>query len=574
MKFFEKKEQSLANEIKRVITLRILLSFGILFIGILFLAIANVSSSFNQLKKNVSGQCAILSEFTISQSLIDNETAIELNLNNINAENRFIHFSWIKKTEAPPANQISWKFPFFWTEYCPIRSAEGDNFGYFKVSGSVLYNYNLFSEILMEIGFGISFCFVIFLLLYPLGNRIPERIFIKPIMELLSLLKTGWKEDKESQKNSNVNSDDEQDKMPVEILEIKSKLIQMLKEAEIHSHEVAFGQIAAKVAHDIRSPLAALNMLLKKNAAALPEMELNIIQNATQRINDIANNLLVQKREQHGIVSQEVKRGKTTPELAIELLENIVAEKKAQYVETEIQFQLRPEENIQDVFVNVNADELSRALSNLMNNAVEAIEQSGTVSLTLTKMSDQWLLFSVTDTGKGMLPEQLEKVLKNSVSIGKKNGSGIGLSSAIQSIESWGGTFSIKSELGKGTQVEFTLPVIPSPELYDKNPDFIFIDDSVYLTEAWKAQAKMNHKKIVVFNSVDETLHYIHYFPKETPLYVDSNLGADIKGEDLAKALYDKGFTTIYLCTGMDECEFTAMPWIKKIIGKEYPEGL
>lgn len=694
--FFKKKNISMEDEIKRVITARILLSFFILFTALILLSVLNVTSTFRQLEKNVEEQCAILSEFTIGQLLINNESAIQLNIDNINRENNLIHFEWVRKGKPPLQNKMTWILPFSWVDYCPIQSKEGEYFGYFKVSGSLIYNYDMLSAFLIKMALVLCFIFTIFLLLYPLGKRIPEEIFVKPIMDLLNLLKSGKKEQSVS----------DESKIPVEIQEIKLKLTQMLKEAESHSHEVAFGQIAAKVAHDIRSPLAALNMLLKKNVASLPEEERNIIRSATQRINDIANNLLNQKKEKD--LGKTSFSKKTAPELAAILLENIVSEKRAQYSERDIQFQLNIDENVHGVFVDVNANELSRALSNLINNSVEAIpenrKEKGKVVLGLTVTSNQTVLFSVMDNGIGMHPEQLAQILEKSVSVGKENGSGIGLSSAIQSIESWNGIFSIKSQFGTGTQVDFALPIAVHPEwfapilplqegstivfldddevihqiwqkrlsetkdkkqkdfhrvhcyraeellkwyqenpllrekalflvdyeligssstgsdivkqlnianhalmvtsryddanvrlecqqlgikfipknfavhipiyIFSSEPDFIFVDDSVYLTDAWKAQAELHGKKVVIFNTVNEVNTYIEYFPHNTPLYIDSNLGEDIKGEILAKSLHEKGFQTIYLCTGMDDTEFPDMPWIKKIIGKEYPESL
>ncbi len=693
MRIFEKKNISLADKIRRVIGIRILFCFLILFLAFFVLAILNISSSFNQMEKNIYAECNILSEFTISQLLINNEKAVQVNLENINRENNALHFSWIKDTEkySLKKNKMVWDFPFAWTVYCPISSPEGDNFGSFKVTGTLFYNQEMISSLLARLAWGFACTLIIFLLLYPLGNKIPQRLFIRPVLDLLNLLKTGKRE-------QSILSDE---KTPIEIKEIEVKLLQMLEEAQQHSREVAFGQIAAKVAHDIRSPLAALNMLLKKNVASLPEEERDIIRSATQRINDIANNLLNRKKEKDlGEVSTS---NKTSPELAAILMENIVSEKRAQYSERDIQFYSVIDENAYGAFVNVNADEFNRALSNLINNSVEAIPEKGKVTLELKLTGEHSILFSLIDTGIGMYPEQLTQVLEKSVSLGKENGSGIGLSSAIQSIKSWNGTFSITSDFGKGTQVEFTLPlaiypnwftpVLPLQEgstvvfldddtvihqiwekrlngaleknqkkfdmvhcyrteslvkwykenpqkcknalflvdyeligspttgsevikqlnithhavmvtsryddekvrqecqqlgikfipknfavhipirVFAEKPDFIFIDDDEYLTKAWKAQAELDGKKLVVFNSIKEVNTYIDCFSTDTPLYIDSNLGEAIKGEELAKTLYEKGFATIYLCTGMDESEFSNIPWIKKVLGKEYPDA-
>jgi signal transduction histidine kinase len=555
---FKRKEFSMEDEIKRAITARVLLSFLILFIALVAMGALNLSSTFEQLEKNVQEQCDILSEFTVSQLLINNASAVQLNLENINRENKLIRFDWIQQGSPPVENKMTWKFPFEWVDYCAIKAKENRNFGYFKVSGSLIYNYEILYVFLMRMTLACVLMFTIFLLLYPLGRRIPQQIFVNPIMELLNLLKRGWKNPSELNDS----------KMPVEICEIKSKLIQLLKDAESHSHEVAFAQIAAKVAHDIRSPLAALNMLLKKNVAVLPEEEQGIMRCSIERINTIADNLLDSKKEKD--LGEIVVSSKTKPELAAVLVKNIVSEKRTQYADCAIQFQLNVNEDASSVFVDVNASELNRALSNLMNNSVEAIEDKGIITLNLL-ISGQSLLFILEDTGIGMHPEQLSKILEKNISFGKEHGSGIGLSSAIQTIQSSGGVFSIESTFGKGTCVEFELPIVPARFLCDA-PDFIFIDDSTYLTDAWQAQASLNSQKLLVFNSVEDVEHYIHLFSHETPLYIDSDLNGAIKGEDLAKTLYEKGFVTIYLCTGRDESDFPEMPWIKKIVGKEYPD--
>jgi len=688
----KRKNVSLADEIKRAIALRILFSFLILLFAVFFIGALNISSTFTQLQRNVKEQCALLSDFTISQILIDNEAAVQLNLDAVNKRNKQLNFEWIKQTAPVEVNKIIWTFPMSWVDYCPIRSKDNSLFGYYKVSGSLLYNDEMLSEFLMKMALIIGLVLVIFLLLYPLGKRIPERIFIQPVMGLMNLLKSGQKKDK----RNTVIEDDEA--LPIELREIKNKLIQLLKDAEEYSHDRAFAQIAEKVAHDIRSPLAALNMILKKNKAALKGSERQIIQSATQRINDIANNLLHQKKEKNLLENVDTKK----PEMAAILLDSILSEKRAQYADQNIQLTCHVDEDLLGVFIQVNAENFFRVLSNLVNNAVEAIKEEGEVHVTLTRSADKprQILFSVIDTGMGMSQEQLETVLKHNVSIGKEKGTGIGLSSSIKSVESWHGVFSMTSELHKGTQVNFTIPMTENPSwfadhlwltekssiiildddetihqmwkehfkslkkrfkqltflnFYDThtfstyfkehdiqpdtlflcdyeivgsshngldviktlqierkallvtshyyeenlqnecikqgirlcakafaihmklnvinaNPDFIFIDDSVYLTDAWKMQAELSNKKLMIFNHVNDILQTIHYFQKETPIYIDSNLDHVMKGEELAKILYDQGFTTLYLCTGMDSLDFPAMPWIKAIIGKEYPQ--
>jgi capsular polysaccharide biosynthesis protein len=58
---------------------------------------------------------------------------------------------------------------------------------------------------------------------------------------------------------------------------------------------------------------------------------------------------------------------------------------------------------------------------------------------------------------------------------------------------------------------------------------------------------------------------------KSTKIYIDSDLGNNIKGEVCAKQLFDKGFHEIYLATGYSKEGFDEMPWIMAFVGKEPP---
>ena len=58
-------------------------------------------------------------------------------------------------------------------------------------------------------------------------------------------------------------------------------------------------------------------------------------------------------------------------------------------------------------------------------------------------------------------------------------------------------------------------------------------------------------------------------FDVKSKIYVDSNLGNGVKGEEIAKQISDLGFENIYLCTGYRSSDFAKMPWIKDILGKD-----
>ncbi len=57
----------------------------------------------------------------------------------------------------------------------------------------------------------------------------------------------------------------------------------------------------------------------------------------------------------------------------------------------------------------------------------------------------------------------------------------------------------------------------------------------------------------------------------KTTIYIDSELENDVKGEDIAKELDEKGFKNIYMETGHPKEQFAHLKFIKEVIGKEPP---
>ena len=85
----------------------------------------------------------------------------------------------------------------------------------------------------------------------------------------------------------------------------------------------------------------------------------------------------------------------------------------------------------------------------------------------------------------------------------------------------------------------------------------------------WTFAAEDAKKSITTYSSFDEFIHEIDKHSKNTIIYIDSELGNNIKGEICAKQLFDQGFTEIHLATGHQQERFNHMPWIKTIVGKD-----
>jgi signal transduction histidine kinase len=115
--------------------------------------------------------------------------------------------------------------------------------------------------------------------------------------------------------------------------------------------------------------------------------------------------------------------------------------------------------------VHGDARRLKEALINLVANAIEATPSGGTVALRVrngkssgSAASAGSVLIEVRDTGRGIAPEDLERI-GTSFFTTRPNGTGLGVVLAQGVINQHGGTLTYKSTVGQGTIATITLPV-------------------------------------------------------------------------------------------------------------------
>ncbi|MBS0358271.1 MAG: GHKL domain-containing protein, partial [Proteobacteria bacterium] len=265
-----------------------------------------------------------------------------------------------------------------------------------------------------------------------------------------------------------------------EALELRSRLEQQAK----------FVHIANQVAHDIRSPLSSLLMIVK-NCIEVPEEYRIAMREAAISIGDIANNLLAQYREpDDGSLKQEEIKAQDV--LVSSALLELLTEKKYQYQNFSVQFDYDFPSNSYFAFIKVQLNAFRRIISNIINNAVDAFDgKSGKVILRL-ECSNEFLKIIVEDNGKGMPKEVAEKILKNiAVTSGKKEGHGIGLMQVQETLRNYQGEMSIDSKEHEGTKIILIFPRMHAPLwIADKislrdNDIVIILDDEKSIHGAW-----------------------------------------------------------------------------------------
>lgn len=117
-----------------------------------------------------------------------------------------------------------------------------------------------------------------------------------------------------------------------------------------------------------------------------------------------------------------------------------------------------------DIYVLGDLLMLQNAISNLLDNAIEAIDEDGQIEISLRINKNKYhpvcrfATISIVDDGKGISAEERENIFKPFYTT-KESGRGLGLVIASKYIHHHGGTIAIQSS-GKGTKVEVNLPIL------------------------------------------------------------------------------------------------------------------
>lgn len=340
--------------------------------------------------------------------------------------------------------------------------------------------------------------------------------------------------------------------------------------------EIGLGRLAAQVAHDIRSPLAALEVATG-DAARLPEDKRTLIRGAVGRIQDIANSLLEKQRAVGANAATadamiETEAEDPYPHELSNSIESLAEEKRLQFRSlTRVKIETRIEDSAADAVAAIQPIQFTRLLSNLINNAVEALEsRGGTVTVRLSA-TDARVQVTVQDDGKGIHPDILAKLGRRGETHGKTGGTGLGLHHARTTAESWGGELSIESKVGQGTTATVDLPRIASGIPTEGRWDAILIDDDPLTQMTWKVAASRSKKRLSAFTTLSAFLNAAPSIGRDTPIYVDAELGDGVNGARESIHIRALGFDNIYLATGHPASAFTAFSHLSGIVGKEPP---
>jgi PAS domain S-box-containing protein len=219
------------------------------------------------------------------------------------------------------------------------------------------------------------------------------------------------------------------------------------EQVELRERLTALGEMSAGIAHELRNPMAVisgyLTLLSKKNDSAGQET-IRSIANEINGMNRIIGDLLTFARP------ASLNRVKVTIKDMITSCLAAVLQAKGENSRIETIL------NIADVEVSVDEVLMRQAFSNLLQNAVEAMPDGGT--LTIEAQTNRDLKIAIRDTGNGIPPDKLKKIFLPFFTL-KDTGVGMGLALVHKIITSHGGRVDVASTEGQGTVFSIMLPL-------------------------------------------------------------------------------------------------------------------
>jgi hypothetical protein len=242
-----------------------------------------------------------------------------------------------------------------------------------------------------------------------------------------------------------------------------NQMVQQLRESRVEierlhrtqmsraEHLATLGEMATGLAHEIRNPLAGIAGVIEIIGRDLPTTSpaRSVVKDVRQeiaRINHIVTDLLQTARPHPPQVRKSDLN--TTVEHAVML-------GRQQALAKSIEITLQKDPSLPEV--EHDSDQIHQVLLNLLLNALQAIDSSGKITVTL-KSQGTMAVVEVADNGRGIPAQDLPNIFRPFYTT-KGDGTGLGLSLARRIVEDHQGRIDVSSAVGVGTTFAVILPL-------------------------------------------------------------------------------------------------------------------
>ena len=274
-------------------------------------------------------------------------------------------------------------------------------------------------------------------------------------------------------------------KMEMEMYESKRKL----EKAYVYK-----SSFLANMSHEIRTPLnGILGMLTLLEDTELSNEQkeyINMIKECSSNLMTIINDILDYSKLDAGKMNLELK-----PFNFRNLIDSINDILLSKIYENKLNYTFNIDENLEDYFIG-DSNRIKQVLLNILSNSIKFTDSNGNIHLSVKKLTTNNkivdLLFSVKDTGCGILEVDKERIFESFSQVENSNkvyqGTGLGLAIAQSLVNLMNGRIWLNySEINKGSDFCFTIPLEITKNSYENvntfsilsNLDVLIIDDNL-----------------------------------------------------------------------------------------------
>ena len=206
-------------------------------------------------------------------------------------------------------------------------------------------------------------------------------------------------------------------KRDLEIAEYKSKSVKL----------TAIGELAARIAHDLRNPLSvirATSEILQMQNKELSEKEKETFEKQKNAIDRMSHQIaeVLDFVRSKPVTKQPVEFSK----MIVNVLNNISVPKRVKIIKPD-----------KDLVLKCDPAQIEIVIANLLRNAIDAVENDGIISIKLSE-DQNYHIISIEDTGPGIPEENLQKIFEPLFTT-KQRGTGLGLASCKNIIDQHNG---------------------------------------------------------------------------------------------------------------------------------------
>lgn len=208
----------------------------------------------------------------------------------------------------------------------------------------------------------------------------------------------------------------------------------------------AFNRMSAFVVHDLKNLVAQMSLMLRnaERHKDNPEFQADML-DTVRHVEERMRGLMAQLMEKTPINQRK-------PVALKSLVEHIVQSKRMFHP------RLSLAEGAPELFVLAHAERLERILGHIVQNALDATSEHGSVSVELSQERKQACI-TVLDTGSGMSAAFVRDQLFKPFQTTKASGMGIGAYESQQYVRELGGSLTVHSEVGSGSRFDIRLPI-------------------------------------------------------------------------------------------------------------------